>query len=441
MIDATLSTQQLHVRCTSLQAAGVVLSGEIQCVLNSGEVHVLRGANGVGKSTLLRALANALPGQAMLFKAEYGLRDELLVHDHLQNLLAHLNRAHTDMAHILAQVGLSDWQHERIGTLSSGQKARLGLCTLLVSPFRVWLLDEPLNALDTEGQQVLAKALEQHLQAGGFVFMATHVDPAGLLQQLPGVLVNVDVLAQGQLRGDAASRKPVSPAKPCLSLEPTANVPVGALIKRDWAVLWGNPQAVLWGALFHWMVLSFFGIGLGKTSVEFAQVATWVSLLLAVLLGAKDWFAEDQRVGWIRFLTQINPGITGTYWLVRVLYTACAQMLVLVPVTGLAALQFGLNGAQALQLIFAMVAGVWAIAPLLGLIGLLVMLTRGGAVLVYLFALPLLVPVLIFGLEASQAADLGRSALAPLAVLFSLGLLACLLGPVVARRLIQLIQE
>ena len=80
-------------------------------------------------------------------------------------------------------------------------------------------------------------------------------------------------------------------------------------------------------------------------------------------------------------------------------------------------------------------------APLLGLIGLLVMLTRGGAVLVYLFALPLLVPVLIFGLEASQAADLGRSALAPLAVLFSLGLLACLLGPVVARRLIQLIQE
>lgn len=84
---------------------------------------------------------------------------------------------------------------------------------------------------------------------------------------------------------------------------------------------------------------------------------------------------------------------------------------------------------------------MWAIAPLLGVIALLVMLTRGGAVLVYLFALPLLVPVLIFGLEASQAADMGRSALAPLAVLFSLGLLACLLGPVVARRLIQLIQE
>lgn len=441
MIDATLSAQHLHVYCNGLQAAGVVLSGEIQFVLSAGQVHVLRGANGVGKSTLLRALANALPGRAMLFKAEYGLRDELLVHEHLQNLLVHLNREHTDMARILAQVSLSDWQYERIGTLSSGQKARLGLCTLLASPFSVWLLDEPLNALDTEGQQVLAKALGQHLQEGGFVFMATHVDPAGLLQQLPGVAVNVDVLVEGELRGDSASREFVAPVERCLSSGPYAEVPLRALVQRDWAVLWGHPQAVLWGALFHWMVLSFFGIGLGKTSVEFAQVATWVSLLLAVLLGAKDWFAEDQRVGWIRFLTQINPGITGTYWLVRVLYTACAQMLVLVPVTGLAALQFGLNGVQSLQLILAMVAGVWAIAPLLGVIALLVMLTRGGAVLVYLFALPLLVPVLIFGLEASQAADMGRSALAPLAVLFSLGLLACLLGPVVARRLIQLIQE
>ena len=268
-----------------------------------------------------------------------------------------------------------------------------------------------------------------------------YLEDKAVLQQLPGVLVNVDVLAQGQLRGDAASRQPVSPAKPCLSLEPTANVPVGALIKRDWAVLWGNPQAVLWGALFHWMVLSFFGIGLGKPSIEFAQVAVWVSALLAVLLGAKDWFSEDHRVGWLRLLANIHPTNIGVYWLLRVLCTALAQILVLVPVTGLLALQFGLTGQQAMQLMLGLVAGVWAMAPLLGVIALLVMLTRGGAVLVYLIALPLMVPVLIFGLEASRAADFGRSASAPLAVMFSMGLLACLVGPALSRRLIQLIQE
>ena len=134
----------------------------------------LSGTPGVGKSTLLRGLANSLPGQAVLFKPEYGLRDELLVHDHLQNLLAHLNRAHTDMAHILAQVGLSDWQHERIGTLSSGQKARLGLCTLLASPFLVWLLDEPFVALDSDAVQALQLLLQQHLAKGGALIFTSH---------------------------------------------------------------------------------------------------------------------------------------------------------------------------------------------------------------------------------------------------------------------------
>jgi heme exporter protein CcmB len=203
-----------------------------------------------------------------------------------------------------------------------------------------------------------------------------------------------------------------------------------ALLKRDWAVALGNPQALLWGALFHWMVLSFFGIGLGKPSAEFAQVAVWVSLLLALLLGAKDWFAEDHRVGWLGFLAGLNPDNTALYWLVRIVFLVFCQVLVLVPVTGLVALQLGLNSAQTLDLALALTAGIWAVAPLLGLIALLVMLTRGGAV-----------PVLIFGFEASQAATMGRSAIAPLAVLASLGLLGCLLGPVVARRIVGLIQE
>ncbi|MFN7505547.1 MAG: heme exporter protein CcmB, partial [Limnobacter sp.] len=221
----------------------------------------------------------------------------------------------------------------------------------------------------------------------------------------------------------------------------SVKVTLPALLKRDWAVALGNPQALLWGALFHWMVLSFFGIGLGKPSAEFAQVAVWVSLLLALLLGAKDWFAEDHRVGWLGFLAGLNPDNTALYWLVRIVFLVFCQVLVLVPVTGLVALQLGLNSAQTLDLALALTAGIWAVAPLLGLIALLVMLTRGGAVLVYLLALPLLVPVLIFGLEASQAATMGRSAIAPLAVLASLGLLGCLLGPVVARRIVGLIQE
>lgn len=436
---AELTTQGLQIRCRTLQAAGVTLAENLQFMLHPGELNVLRGANGVGKSTLLRGMANSLPGQAVLFKPEYGLRDELLVSEQLEFVLEHAGQKELQLDDLLKKVGLADWQHERVGTLSSGQRARLGLCALLAGQFKVWLLDEPLNALDVDGQALLADAVTTHFQAGGIVFMATHVDPAVVLAHMPGICLKAGVLEKGKLTGNLSEYVSNHKAPSAVLLKPM--VPLSALLKRELAVLLGNPQALLWGALFHWMILSFFGIGLGNPGVEFSRVAVWVSLLLATLLGAKDWFLEDHRVGWVRWLSHLNPDNLGTYWLVRVLTLTLSQIAVLVPVTGLVALQFGLSGSQSLQLIVALAAGLWAITPLLALIALLVMLTRGGAVLVYLLALPLLVPVLIFGLEASQANDLGRSALPPLAVLASLGLLLCLLGPLVGKRLVALIQE
>lgn len=430
----------MRVKTPSLEAAGVVLSGPIGFELKPGEINVIRGGNGVGKSTLLRLMSNSLPGQCVLFKPEFGLRDELLVHTHLQIVLSHLGANAHSVESLLERVGLANWQYERIGTLSSGQRARLGLCSLLAGQFKVWLLDEPLNALDHEGIATLAGAVATHFHQGGIVFMATHVDALVLTQHLAGVPVKEGRLEQGKLLGSFVVDACVdnSPAQ-----EPghAAKVNFSALLQRDWAVTLGNPQALLWGALFHWMVLSFFGIGLGKPSTEFAQVAVWVSLLLALMLGAKDWFAEDHRTGWLGFVAGLNPDNIALYWLVRVVFLAFCQILVLVPVTGLVALQLGLHTTQTFDLALALSVGIWAVAPLLGLIALLVMLTRGGAVLVYLLALPLLVPVLIFGLEASQANGLGRSAIAPLAVLASLGLLGCLLGPFVAKRLVGLIQE
>lgn len=438
-MQAELTTQGLQIHCITLQAAGVTLAENLHFELNAGELNVLRGANGVGKSTLLRGLANSLPGQAVLFKPEYGLRDELLVHEQLQFVLAHSCQNEIQPDDLLKQIGLSDWQHERVGTLSSGQRARLGLCALVVGQFKVWLLDEPLNALDVEGQALLAKAISTHFQAGGIVFMATHIDPDMVLKHLPEVHLKAGLLEKGKLTGDWSGAE----CSPNTLLVTPRNrvVPLRALLKREFAVLWGNPQALWWGALFHWMILSFFGIGLGNPGIEISRVAVWVSLLLATLLSAKDWFLEDHRVGWVRWLSHLHPDNLGAYWLVRVLTLTLSQIVVLVPVTGVVALQFGFSATQCVELVIALAAGLWAITPLLALIALLVMLTRGGAVLVYLLALPLLVPVLVFGLEATQANDLGRSALAPLAVLASLGLLLCLVGPFVAKRLVALIQE
>jgi heme exporter protein A len=439
MMHITLTENHLQVKCSVLKAAGVLLATELDFHLNAGHVYLLSGVNGAGKTTLLRALSNQLLGHSVIFKPEYGLSDDMLVHRHLEIVLQHLRCQAIEIESLLKQVGLSDWQFERIGTLSSGQRARLGLCILLSGHFRVWLLDEPLNALDMQGCEVLGKALAQHLKSGGFVLMASHIDAQQVLQHLPNLPVHHYQLVDGQLKTSGLGQLVVHYSMPVEFQE--CGISLLALFRREFTVLFDNPQTVFWGALFHWIVLSFFGIGLRQPDVELTQVAVWISVLLAVLLGAKDWFFEDHRIGWIRFIAHVHSGSLGMYWLVRVLYTALAQVVVLVPVTGIVALQFGLELAQVNQLIVALIAGLWAMLPLLGIVSLLVMLTRGGAVLTYLLALPLLVPVLIFGLEASRAIDFGRSEWAPLAVLFSMGLLAYLLGPFLAKRLIQLIQE
>jgi heme exporter protein CcmB len=444
VIKAVFSAGVLQVQSAGLQAGGVLLSGQLDFELRAGVVNVLRGENGAGKSTLLKGISNALPIHSVLFKPEFGLRDELLVDQHVQILLAHLGQATGQVDSLLKQVGLAEWQYERIGALSSGQRARLGLCCLLAGHFRLWLLDEPLNALDIQGLKVFATVLEKHLQSGGLLLMATHVDASLVTVHLKGASVIQLTLQDGRLSAEALGSCPGKTFGFTVEENHLESVqPVSGLhmLQRELSLFMSSPQALLWGALFHWLVLSFFGIGLGKASAGFAQVAMWTSLLLAVVLAAKDWFVEDHRVGWIAFLNTLHFDNIPRFWLVRMLWAAASQAVVLVPVTGLAALQFGLETQQVFALMTALCAGVLAAVPLLGLLALLVMLTRGGAVLVYLLALPLLVPVLIFGLEASQAAQLGRSAGAPLAVLVLLGLLMLMTGPFAAKRLVALIQE
>ena len=442
-----LSPTELQVSTPQLEVAGVVLSGAIELTLKQGLMYAIQGPNGVGKSTFLAQMANAMAGRVHLFKPDFGLRGELTVGQHVSMLLQHLRLPQHNAESLLREVGLHQWSLERIATLSSGQRARLGLCAALADHCPVWLFDEPLNALDQEGLAVLAKAMDCHVKAGGFLLVATHIDPTVLLAHSPELRISLLRFDAGRLLGEAATSplQPVSEHSNAASTGAPDNrvltSPLKALARREFSVLWAQPQMVLWGALFHWMVLSFFGIGLGKPSAEFVQVAVWVSVLLSLMLAAKDWFVEDWRVGWLRLLSQWNDANFTWFWLIRVLVAASANLLALLPVTGLVALQMGLSANQSLALLLALAAGLWASAPLLGLVALLVMLTRGGAVLVYLLALPLLVPVLIFGLEASQAADFGRSASAPLALLFSMGLLGCVLGPVLARHLNRLIQE
>lgn len=170
----------------------------------AGEVLCLRGPNGSGKTTLLRCLAGLTRPDAgdirwlgrPIAEAESGFREALAFLGHLPALKDDLTaEENLDFAlrlrGVRADAGSRRAALDRVGLgrrlrlparrLSAGQRRRVGLARLCLDPARLWLLDEPLTALDDEGQQLFHALLGQHLQSGGVCVAATHhaLAPAG----------------------------------------------------------------------------------------------------------------------------------------------------------------------------------------------------------------------------------------------------------------------
>ncbi len=165
----------------------------------SGEWLALRGANGSGKTTLLRCVAGltrldagevlwdgvATREAAGEFRARLlysghsaGVKDDLSAAQNLRDALALRAAPATEEAlnDALAHVGLEKRRHLPARRLSAGQKRRIGLARLALDPASLWLLDEPLTALDDEGQRIFTGLLRRHLDRGGLALVATHHD-------------------------------------------------------------------------------------------------------------------------------------------------------------------------------------------------------------------------------------------------------------------------
>lgn len=166
--------------------------------LRAGEAMALTGPNGVGKTTLLRAILGFLPPLAGQIRLEGG-EAEAAVADHA-HWLGHrdgLKAALTvreNLAFAAALLGGGDGlapeaAAERlalrplldlpVGALSAGQRRRAALARLLAAPRPLWLLDEPTAALDAASQALVAGLIADHAAAGGLVLAATHL-PLGL---------------------------------------------------------------------------------------------------------------------------------------------------------------------------------------------------------------------------------------------------------------------
>ena len=168
--------------------------GPLDFQVDAGEAVLVHGANGRGKTTLLRVLAGLLQSQVGEVRIDGARADReavartcaLLGHllGHKGELTAEENlrfarglfgqRPGISPVTALAAVGLAGFEDSPARQLSAGQKKRLALARLLLVPARLWLLDEPYANLDLGGIDLVNRLVAHHLGRGGAALITSH---------------------------------------------------------------------------------------------------------------------------------------------------------------------------------------------------------------------------------------------------------------------------
>lgn len=189
---------QLQLRHVTCVRGGRLLFQGVDALLEPGQVMVLTGPNGTGKTSLLRMVCGLMtpdegevlwcghpisrqrePFARQLLYAGHSaaLKDDLTVSENLRiGMLAAGWRADgSELNDALARAGLSTRTHVPARFLSQGQRRRLTLARLeLGNLVPLWVLDEPFTALDTDAVAWIEHLIAHHARAGGMTVLTTH---------------------------------------------------------------------------------------------------------------------------------------------------------------------------------------------------------------------------------------------------------------------------
>ena len=175
--------------------------------LQSGELMLIEGRNGCGKTTLLRTIAmlrqpddgqitwNDEPieklaeefRQHLTWMGHHNaLKGELTALENLQiaTRLSDIDCSENDLWEALEKIGLYGYEDLPTRVLSQGQKRRAALAYLLLSKSKLWVLDEPFSALDVKAVDFLQSVIREHIDNDGMVILTTHQEVDLMSEQI-----------------------------------------------------------------------------------------------------------------------------------------------------------------------------------------------------------------------------------------------------------------
>lgn len=194
---SAISTASLTVEGLACRRAGRTLFRDVCFTLNPGAVLQIEGHNGSGKTTLLRTLCGLTrPAAGRVCWAGEEIRDNFAAYAMELNYVGHyagIKEELTPLENLAFATALGggtgrilpEQALQRLGLplecedipcrkLSAGQRRRVALARLLLSPGRLWILDEPFTALDVAGRGVVEALLREHVAQGGMAVVTSH---------------------------------------------------------------------------------------------------------------------------------------------------------------------------------------------------------------------------------------------------------------------------
>ena len=172
------------VKSLSVSRGGINLLQDVDIELKNGQAGILRGPNGVGKTTLLRALAGLLPVDSGKIECSLedicysghadGVKPTLTVQENLE-FWANIFGS-PSISEVAERFMIIDLLNSKAGNLSAGQKRRVGLSRLGLTGRQVWLLDEPTVSLDETSVKIFENIIKDHISEDGCALIATHID-------------------------------------------------------------------------------------------------------------------------------------------------------------------------------------------------------------------------------------------------------------------------